>query len=82
MDDNKVKETNLHNFIGNIVENMNNNQVKFLYDTYNLILDLLHKATPNIYINDIDTKAVYNEFLKAKLTLHKFFLLHNCFKKK
>ena len=71
MEDDKVKEINLHNVIASIVSNMNNGQVKFLYDTYNLVLDLLHKATPNIYINDTETKAVYYEFLNAKLTLIK-----------
>ena len=69
MDTSKVKENNLHIFIANIVTNMNNYQVKFLYDTYNLVLDLLYNATPNIYINNTMTKPLYDQFLKAKLTL-------------
>ena len=69
MNSNKPDNDPLREFLGNIVKNMDAQQVRFLYNSWNLVIDLLNTANPNLYISNSDTQNLFREFLHTKMAL-------------
>ena len=59
----------LEEFLGNLVRNMNREEVLYLYNSWNLIIDLLNNAQTNMYMNNQQTQILFRQFLDAKLVL-------------